>query len=243
MTIIFKLGDEVAQQGSDLPLTIEAILGKKHESAVCSWQADDKKLTGVFEISRLSHLATASTLNEPSAGKYSRYEDGLDPRDISVQISELLVATTDETDAMIPGSVQEVLRIVREKLNMDVVFVSEFIDDERVIRQVDSLSTTPLLIPGQVDLLEATWCRRIVDGRLPHIMNNVPMLAETLAIPHTDLKIGSHIATPIVLSNGKVYGTFCCFSARVDGELVERDLKNLQLAAKFTAEKLEKHGV
>lgn len=240
MTTIFRMGDKVTPQDSDTEMTIETILGQNLESAVCSWEADGAKRSKVFNISQLMHAG--STATEQATGKFSRYEDGLDPRDISVKISELLVATTDDSDAMIPDSVQEVLKIVREKLNMDVVFVSEFVGGQRVVRQVECRDQMPILTAGHADLLEATWCQRIVDGRLPQIMNNVPMLAETLTIPHTDLKIGSHIATPIVLSNGNIYGTFCCFSARVDNELVERDLKQLQLAAKFTAEKLEKQG-
>lgn len=179
-------------------------------------------------------------MTDSITGKYSRYEEGLDPRDISVRLSELLIATSDDTDDLIPGSIQEVLRMVRDKLHMDVVFVSEFIDGQRVIRQAECRGVPPEVCIEQADPLEATWCQRIVDGRLPQIMNNVPLLAETISIPPTNLKIGAHLATPIVLSNGKIYGTFCCFSARVNEELVERDLKNLQLAAKFTAKKLDK---
>ena len=153
-------------------------------------------------------MPTKPDTTETVPGKYSRYEEGLDPRDISVQLSELLVATSDATDTLIPGSVQEVLKMVRDKLNMDVVFVSEFVDGQRVIRQVECRGNPPVLSAGQADPLEATWCQRIVDGRLPYIMNNVPLLAETLSIPPTDLKIGSHLATPIVLSSGRIYGTF-----------------------------------
>ncbi len=185
-------------------------------------------------------MPTNPDTTDNATGKFSRYEEGLDPRDISVRLSELLIATSDDSDNLIPGSIQEVLKMVRDKLNMDVVFVSEFVDGQRVIRQVECRGNPPELCVEQADSLEATWCQRIVDGRLPQIMNNVPLLAETLSIPPTDLKIGSHLATPIILSNGRIYGTFCCFSARVDEVLVERDLKNLQLAAKFIAEKLDK---
>ena len=235
---LFKVGDKVKLRSGSAPMTIEEIIGKNFESAVCERDVDEKKVKEIFELSQLLHAASSS--NDPVAGKFSRYEDGLDPRDISVQISELLVATTDDSDALIPQSVQEVLKLVRDKLNMDVVFVSEFVDGQRVIRQVECRGTPPVMVPGQADLLESTWCQRIVDGRLPLIMNNVPQLSETLSIPPTELKIGSHLATPIVLSTGKIYGTFCCFSSRIDDELVERDLKNLQMAAKFAAEKLEK---
>lgn len=188
-------------------------------------------------------MPTNPASSDGIVGKFSRFEEGLDPKDIRVQVSELLIATSDDTDTMIPGSVQEVLKMVRDKLNMDVVFVSEFVDGQRFIRHVECDGSLPDLRVGQVDPLEATWCQRIVDGRLPKMMTNVPQMAQTMEIPPTELKIGAHLATPIVLSDGRIYGTFCCFSARTNDELVERDLKNLQLAAKFTAERLEKHSV
>ena len=96
-------------------------------------------------------MPTKPDTTETVTGKYSRYEEGLDPRDISVQLSELLVATSDATDTLIPGSVQEVLKMVRDKLNMDVVFVSEFVDGQRVIRQVECRGNPPVLSAGQAD--------------------------------------------------------------------------------------------
>lgn len=240
MTTALKLGDKVRPKDGGVLMTIDTFQGKNHESALCMWLVDGVKHSEAFPISQITYVGPTAT--DPSSKKFSRYEDGLDPRDISVQISELFVATNDDADAMIPGSVQEVLKMVLEKLKMDVVFVSEFIGTQRIVRQVESIDAASGVIAGQIDLLEATWCQRIVDGRLPQIMNNVPRLAETLEIPPTDLKIGSHLATPIILSDGRVYGTFCCFSTRVDEKLVERDLKNLQLAAKFAAEKLEKQA-
>ena len=238
VTPFFKVGDKVTLQGARTPMTVEAITGKNFESAVCSLNVGHVTRTEEFKLSQLVY--DTSTLNDVNSNKFSRFEDGLDPKDISVQISELLVATSDDTDALIPASVQEVLKLIRQKLNMDVVFVSEFVDGKRVVRQVECRDEHPPMVAGQADPLESTWCQRIVDGRLPLIMNNAPKLAETLSIPATELKIGSHLATPIVLSNGKIYGTFCCFSARTDETLVERDLKNLQMAARFAAEKLEK---
>ena len=59
------------------------------------------------------------------------HDSAFGPDELSVMISELLVATADGTDPSIDRSVTEVLRTLRERLNMDVVFVSEFIDGDR----------------------------------------------------------------------------------------------------------------
>ena len=60
------------------------------------------------------------------------------PDAFEVKISELLVATPEGSDALIDASVSEVLRLLREHLKMDVVFVSEFVDGRRVFRRVDT---------------------------------------------------------------------------------------------------------
>ncbi|HZW74931.1 MAG TPA: hypothetical protein VFF43_15395, partial [Caldimonas sp.] len=47
---------------------------------------------------------------------------------------DLLVATAESSDALIDGSVNETLRMMRDKFAMDVVFVSEFSGGKRVLR-------------------------------------------------------------------------------------------------------------
>lgn len=56
------------------------------------------------------------------------------PDALTVKVSELLVATTDSADALIDESVQQVLTLLREQMNMDVVFVSEFTGNRRVFK-------------------------------------------------------------------------------------------------------------
>ena len=239
MSVIFKIGDIVQLRDGGELMTIEAILGNQHHLAECTWGHGAKSELKVFALDLLVHASNAET--HKAGASVSRYEEGLDPNDLTVQLSELLIATADASDELIHHSVQEVLKIVLDKLKMDVVFVSEFVGGMRVIRQVECRDNEPILSAGQADPLEATWCQRIVDGRLPQIINNAPKLAQEIEIPKTHLKIGSYLATPIILSDGNVYGTFCCFSSKVDDKLVERDLKNLQLAAKYAAEKLQLH--
>lgn len=237
MSITFKIGDIVQLRDGGELMTIETILGNKHDQAECTWGVGAQSQLKVFTLDSLVHVTPADAHKSNQA--VSRYEEGLDPNDLTVQLSELLVATADMSDELIHHSVQEVLKIVLEKLKMHVVFVSEFVDGMRVIRQVECRDNVPILSAGQADPLEATWCQRIVDGRLPQIINDVQKLAQEIEIPKTHLKIGSYLATPIILSDGNVYGTFCCFSSKADDKLVERDLKNLQLAAKYAAEKLQ----
>lgn len=54
-----------------------------------------------------------------------------DPADLEVRIADLLVATADEADADLEAPVQDVLKLLRSNLQMDVVFVSEFVSTAR----------------------------------------------------------------------------------------------------------------
>ena len=170
------------------------------------------------------------------------YDEGFDPDDFSIKVSELLVATADSSDELIDGAVTEVLALLRERLNMDVVFVSEFLDGERVFRYVENPPGNPLLPVGGSDPLEETWCQRVVDGRMPELIPNYADLPAKVKdeAPKPPFDIGTHLSTPIVVDGGQVYGTLCCFSFSPHENVQQRDLKNLKSVAMLVASKLKK---
>ncbi|MDB5732927.1 MAG: diguanylate cyclase [Variovorax sp.] len=167
-----------------------------------------------------------------------------DPKDYApdafeVRVSELLVATPDGCDALIDGAVPEVLRMLREYLHMDVVFVSEFVDGRRVFRQVEAEPAKRLIEIGQSDALEQSFCQRVVDGRLPRLVRNLGTEPAAASLPRPPFPIGAHLSVPVVLSDGRVYGTLCSFSAAANEALTQRDLKKLEMSAKLTARRLD----
>ncbi len=167
------------------------------------------------------------------------YEEGFDPEDLSVKVSELLVATADSSDELVDGAVTEVLALLRERMAMDVVFVSEFVDGRRVFRQIAQPAERLVIPVGASDPLEETWCQRVVDGRLPqHVPDARPAIARG-ELPKPPFEIGTHLSTPILLSDGQVYGTLCCFSFGVVETAQQRDLKNLRSVAQLVARKIE----
>ncbi len=168
------------------------------------------------------------------------YDDGFDPKDFSVRISDMLVATADASDAMIDQAVTEMLALLRQRLAMDVVFVSEFVDGRRVFRQVKGPAGSPLMSAGDSDPLEETWCQRVVDGRMPQFVPDVQQLPDKDSLPKAPFPIGTHLSTPIVLDNGQVYGTLCCLSFSPNLNIRERDMKNLQSMAALVARKVDK---
>jgi GAF domain-containing protein len=162
------------------------------------------------------------------------------PESLEVQISDLLIATADGSDAELDSSIGDVLSLLRERLGMDVVFVSEFIDGRRVFRKVEQGPGVNLIAAGDSAPLEESWCQRVVDGRLPQFIADArkdpsasPLL-KPLPFP-----IGTHISTPLVLSDGEVCGTLCCFSFEPSGRAKPEDLNKLKMTARLAAQKLE----
>jgi hypothetical protein len=164
------------------------------------------------------------------------HDSAFGPDELSVMISELLVATADGTDPSIDHSVTEVLRTLRDRLKMDVVFVSEFIDGQRVFRFVEG--ENPPMGPGDGNPLEESYCKQVVDGRMPELVHDASAIAKDIGLPHTDIQVGAHLSTPIVLPDGSVYGTLCCYSAAPNPALRKRDLDNLRNCAVLVARKV-----
>lgn len=162
-----------------------------------------------------------------------------DPDDIDVRIAELLVATSEAADPMLHPKVQEVLGILRKALRMDVVFVSQFVNGRRTFKVVDNGPGKTLVVPGQSDPLEQSWCQYVVDGRLPEFVKDARPLIEAGTVPPPRNPIGTYVSTPVVLKNGHVYGTLCCFSTAVNEDASPLDLRRLQITAKLLAEDLD----
>jgi hypothetical protein len=164
--------------------------------------------------------------------------DPLSADDLGVVISELLVATADSSDPLVDGSVQEVLKLLRQRLGMDVVFVSEFVAGQRMFRFVDAAADGPALQAGDANPLEESVCQRIVDGRLPEAIPDVGALPPA-QLPALPFPVGAHLSTPIVMPDGSAYGTLCCFSAAPNPGLRHEDLRNLRACAALVARKLD----
>jgi GAF domain-containing protein len=170
---------------------------------------------------------------------YALHSADYAPDAFEVRVSELLVATAEGGDALISSAVTEVLQLLREKLNMDVVFVSEFVDGHRVFRRVEADADKRVFEEGQSHPLEYTFCQRVVDGRLPQMVKHWSTDPATQGMPKLPFPIGSYLSVPVVLRDGSVYGTLCCFSFAENDALTQRDLRKLEMSAQFTARRID----
>ena len=109
--------------------------------------------------------------------------------------------------------INEILFNTRQMLSMEVAFISEFTDSERIFRFVDAdESFCPISVNGGGPLDES-YCQKVVDGVLPELICNAQQNAIALTMEATTaLPVGAHVSVPVIFSNGHIYGTFCCFS-------------------------------
>ena len=158
--------------------------------------------------------------------------------ELSVTISELLVATADSSDPLVDDSISQLLHAMRLRMAMDVVFVSEFVDGQRMFRFVDAAPDAPAILAGDSSPAEESVCRRVVEGRVPELVHDLSAMPRE-QLPELPFRIGAHLSTPIVLADKRVYGTLCCFSAAPRPELVQADLDKLRMCAVLVARKVE----
>lgn len=138
-------------------------------------------------------------------------------------------------------SLDRMLHAIRRHMGMDVAFISEFKDGRRFFRQVEIGESTLAIKPGDSDPLEESYCLRVVDGRLPELIPDACVNAEALKLAATrDVPVGAHLSVPIRLTDGRVYGTFCCFSHAPNATLTERDLHVMRVFSDMAADQIER---
>lgn len=137
------------------------------------------------------------------------------------------------------AGIDKMLRAVREHLGMDVAFLAEFRARDRIFRHVDAKTVAPIRAGDSVPL-DQGYCQRVVDGRLPQLIRNAATHPEAAVLPETNaIPIGSHLSVPIRLSDGRIYGTLCCFSFIPDVSLTERDLQIMRVLAELLADQID----
>ncbi|MFC3282610.1 sensor domain-containing phosphodiesterase [Litchfieldella rifensis] len=153
-----------------------------------------------------------------------------------------VIAETITTEAHSPERIlKRMLAVIREHMDMDVAFISEFTNGQRNFRYVDSPYPDQPVQEGGGNPLEDTYCQRVIDGRLPELIPDASLnkeaqgLLATAAVP-----VGAHLSVPIKLSDGSVYGTLCCFSFQPNTSLDERDLGMMRAFSVIAADQVER---
>ena len=107
-----------------------------------------------------------------------------------------------------PGSTERVrqsLQAIRNHLGMEVAYISEFVGDQAIFREVDAPGLEAMIKVGDARSLDDIYCRHILAGRLPELIPDTAAEPLAMALPITAaLPIGKHASVPIRLSDGTV---------------------------------------
>ena len=132
-----------------------------------------------------------------------------------------------------PEELENLLSLVRENMEMDVAFVSEFAGDLLVFRALEGDAESFGWREAESFPLDESYCKRVLDGRLPNVVPDARSEDSTKDLWVTsEANMGSYAAVPVMLSDGSPYGTLCCVSHKADPGLRDSDLELIEGVAR-----------
>jgi EAL domain-containing protein (putative c-di-GMP-specific phosphodiesterase class I) len=147
-----------------------------------------------------------------------------------------LIAARKDPDAPASELLGRALEAMRTHLGMDVAYVSEFVGDRSVFREVRAPGHEDRLKPGDSLPLDDVYCRHVLEGRLPELIPDTSQVPLAASLPITKAaSINSHVSVPIRLSDGEPYGMFCCVGFQANPTLQQRDLQMMRAFADLAA--------
>ncbi len=155
-------------------------------------------------------------------------------------IAPFLTRANARQEPLHTAPIDRILRAVRDHLGAEIAFVSRYVaGDQKELTHVSSDLELPMG-PGYRDSREDSYCWHVLEGRLPELIHDPAdhPFAQTLALTKF-LPVGCHLNTPLRLSDGTVYGSFCCLSRTPDRSMTERDMGVLRAFAALAAEQIE----
>jgi signal transduction histidine kinase len=152
-----------------------------------------------------------------------------------------LATLSDIVSERTPETVGRVLEAAREELGMDVAFVSEFAHQRLIFRRLVGEAGSFGWEEGQSVPLDDTFCRLLLEGRLPSVIPDAKADGRVRFLEITGKAgIGSYVGAPIRFSDGTLYGTFCVLSHSSEPSLAERDAQFVRVLARLVAEQIER---
>jgi len=153
----------------------------------------------------------------------------------------------EEEEVGVPPRIRErigrILDLAREQLGVDVAFLGELVGGREVFRAVAGDGAAFGLETGVELPVSATYCHRMIEGRLPEVIpdtSSEPEVAE-LAVTREG-GVGAYVGVPLHLRDGRLYGALCGVSREPRADLSERSAELMRFLAGLVAELLDQAG-
>jgi diguanylate cyclase (GGDEF)-like protein/PAS domain S-box-containing protein len=136
--------------------------------------------------------------------------------------------------------IQELVTVANQFLEMDVAYLARIEDGRQTFRTVAGDAGSFGFGVGDVLDLDATFCKRLLDGRIPNAVPVVADEAELAALPIArEADIGAYLGVPVTLGNGHTYGTLCAISHEPAPQLSTTNLGVMHSFADLIASHVE----
>lgn len=133
----------------------------------------------------------------------------------------------------------EVAELAHRHLGCDLAFIAEVTPHGLVLRALAGDASSFNAVLNQ-PLKMTTYSDRLLAGEISGVIQSARDDPRVADLPVTAAaEVGSYLGVPLRLSDGTVYGTFCCMSHEPDPELGERDLRFMALLAEQIVHKLD----
>jgi EAL domain-containing protein (putative c-di-GMP-specific phosphodiesterase class I) len=131
--------------------------------------------------------------------------------------------------------IADLLVTAKKSLDLSVAFLSR-LDGTTQHLEVVETSVPVLVQEGAKVRQDTSFCQAILDGKLPPVIPDVKRYPAAMALLSARTpRIRSYVSTPVTLSDGTLYGTFCAFGFRSDKELGKRDEALMKVLASAAA--------
>jgi EAL domain-containing protein (putative c-di-GMP-specific phosphodiesterase class I) len=133
-----------------------------------------------------------------------------------------------------------VVELTHRHLGPDAAFIAELTGAGLVYRAVAGDAASFQITLNGDPLTGSTYSQRLVAGEIPSVIRDARTDQRVAHLPVTaEARVGSYIGVPLRLSDGSVYGTFCCLNHRPDPELGERDVRFMSMLGELIVPNLD----
>jgi HD-GYP domain-containing protein (c-di-GMP phosphodiesterase class II) len=162
----------------------------------------------------------------------------LTSRDRSVEELDRLQAIS------LDPSVESAVEAVREFLDMDVAYTTTMSPSLQTFETLRGDGESFGVAEGMTIDVEATYCQRVLDGRLPSVIADAKGDPRAASMPITDAAdVGAFVSIPLRLSDGSIPGTLCAASHQAKPNLGYRELQFLNVFARLIADQIERQSL
>lgn len=147
-----------------------------------------------------------------------------------------LTAVTSDSEfqegaAYVEQSIGSLLRVVRELLDLEVMFVGEFMSGTRVFRRFPMRAEDAVAKVGEGHPLDRGVCQFVADGRMPKARGiGFRVGLRDGRLPTCSRGEGAYAEVPVRSADGGFYGVLCGFRLG-SRDFDDRDINRLELAA------------